>query len=362
MVRLKADTTYDPADTLSMTTFVRTGLAAVMVAVSSPVCAQIYEVVGTRAQGMGGAFVAVADDATTTWWNPAGLASGPSASILYDRVRTLDPAEPQATGPAWLGQTSAFAFTYPALGLSYYRLRISEIRPIPPSVSSNVEPTPDRQDPGAAGVELRSISLSEYGATVAQSAGEHLVIGSTLKLVRGGRIQPSDTDPGSAEDRLERVADLDVPAETHTDLDVGLMAMFGHARAGVTVKHMRQPEFGEGDEAFTLKRQARAGVAFVTTSSGAISGLTAAFDTDLTTAETALGDVRHIAGGAELWLFQRLIGVRGGFGGNTVGEAGRSASVGLSLGARGGSYVDGALTLGSDRSRKGWALSLRLSF
>jgi hypothetical protein len=38
--------------------------------------AQIYESIGIRAQGMSGAFVAVADDATTTWWNPAGLASG----------------------------------------------------------------------------------------------------------------------------------------------------------------------------------------------------------------------------------------------------------------------------------------------
>jgi len=30
---------------------------------------------GARAMGMGGAFIAVADDATTTFWNPAGLAS-----------------------------------------------------------------------------------------------------------------------------------------------------------------------------------------------------------------------------------------------------------------------------------------------
>lgn len=36
---------------------------------------------GARAMGMGGAFIAVADDATTCFWNPAGLASfGPRAS------------------------------------------------------------------------------------------------------------------------------------------------------------------------------------------------------------------------------------------------------------------------------------------
>ena len=35
--------------------------------------AQPYESLGVRALGMGGAFVAVADDATAAYWNPAGL-------------------------------------------------------------------------------------------------------------------------------------------------------------------------------------------------------------------------------------------------------------------------------------------------
>ena len=38
-----------------------------------PAAAQPFESSGVRAQGMGGAFVAVADDASATWWNPAGL-------------------------------------------------------------------------------------------------------------------------------------------------------------------------------------------------------------------------------------------------------------------------------------------------
>src|SRR4029453_5176655 len=45
-------------------------------AVATSAAAQVgFEPVGTRAQGMAGAFVAVADDATATYWNPAGLAS-----------------------------------------------------------------------------------------------------------------------------------------------------------------------------------------------------------------------------------------------------------------------------------------------
>ena len=38
---------------------------------------------GARALGMGGAFLAVADDATAGYWNPAGLAWLPSKSVLY---------------------------------------------------------------------------------------------------------------------------------------------------------------------------------------------------------------------------------------------------------------------------------------
>ena len=38
--------------------------------------AQTFGGIGTRAEGMGGAFVAVADDASAVYWNPAGIATG----------------------------------------------------------------------------------------------------------------------------------------------------------------------------------------------------------------------------------------------------------------------------------------------
>ena len=56
--------------------------------------AQIYESVGTRAQGMGGAFVAVADDASATWWNPAGLAMGAFFSSVLEHDNAQDPRQP----------------------------------------------------------------------------------------------------------------------------------------------------------------------------------------------------------------------------------------------------------------------------
>jgi hypothetical protein len=339
---------------------VRAALSAVLLILSaSSAGAQIYESIGTRAQGMGGAFVAVADDATATWWNPAGLATGAFGSVIFERSRLVEPAERPDQGPAGLTQPTAFALAYPALGLSYYRLRVSEIRP-----SSPIAPLdPGRQDQEAAGVALRSLALNEFGATVGQSVGGRLVIASTLKVVRAGLSSASDDGPGDALDRLERAADLDISSDTHLDLDIGAMASFGRARAGVAVKHVREPEFGEGENAFELKRQARAGFAVFGAGGGAVDAVSAAVDADLTRTETALGDVRHVAAGAEMWLFRRRLALRGGVSANTVGDAGNSLSAGMSLGSgAAGVFVDGALTVGSDQSREGWSLGFRLAF
>lgn len=347
------------ADTLNMTIVVRAALAAAVVAVwAQPAGAQMYELIGTRAQGMGGAFVAVADDATATWWNPAGLPIGANLSILYDRSETTAPMLPSDEGPAWLGDTTGFAFAYPALGLSYYRLRVSEMRPLPSTEAVDS----GRQQEGAAGVDLRTFALSQYGATFGQSLGTHLIFASTLKLVHAGRAVAPDPGPGSARDRLDAAGSMDVSREIETDLDIGALVAFEHLRIGGSVKHVREPEFGEGDSAFELKRQARVGAAVIGGGAGPLTAIIAAVDTDLTSTETVLGDVRHVAAGAEAWLFQRRLALRGGVSANRVGDGGRSTSVGVTLGSRGGYYLDGALTTGSDASREGWSLSLRLSY
>ena len=336
---------------MRMTGVFRTALAAgVLAGTVLPANAQIYEIVGTRAQGMGGAFVAVADDATATWWNPAGLATGAYFSSVLERGRTTEPGETRPGGPAWRGDTNAYAIIFPALGLSYYRLRISEIAP----AASTADAAPDRQDQGTTGTGLRSWATSQFGMSVGQSLGNHLVIASTLKLVRGGLALSSGAGAG---DPLDAAADLDVSMETEADLDLGAMASFGHTRIGFAIKHARQPAFGEGATRLVLRRQVRAGAAFV-----ARGTVTVAFDADLSKTATAFGDARHVAAGAEAWLLRRRIGLRGGVSANTVGETSASASTGLSAAVRKGTFVDAALTVGSDRSREGWNLGLRVTF
>src|SRR5476649_1052454 len=165
---------------------------ALALAFPSVAFAQRFDDVGVRAQGMAGAFVAVADDASATWWNPAGLATSLSFADLS--LQVMD----RGRGGLALG--------FPSLGLSYYRLKISQIQP-----SASIAGAPSgRQDNGAAGSGLSSdAGLAQFGATVGQSFTQHLVVATTVKLVSA-------------------------LGDTQADLDVGAMAAFGVMRLGVT--------------------------------------------------------------------------------------------------------------------------------
>jgi hypothetical protein len=280
--------------------------------------AQIPESIGVRAQGMGGAFTAVADDATAAWWNPAGLAGGSYFSSILEYGHPREPPDTSIKG---------VSMAFPALGLSYYRLPISQMRP----QASTGQTVAIRQDQG---------TLSELGVTVGQSLGNHFVVGSTLKAMRFG--------------------------ETHAGLDAGAMVTFGMARAGVAVRNLTETTFGTGADALALKRQARVGFALSTGARGVIGTGSVAVDADVTTTVTAAGDQRRIAAGAEAWTTRRVLGFRGGVSRNMVGNQQTSFSGGLSVAFRQGKYlnsfVDGQLTGGSDEARRGWGLALRLTF
>jgi len=330
-----------------------------LLAGASPAAAQSFESVGIRAQGMGGAFVAVADDATATWWNPAGLASGAYFNAVLERDRVQEPSTDRDPAgqprPASRVDAGGFATAFPALGLSYYRLRVSEIRAASPTGGSG----PGRQDQGPAAAGLSSLVLRQFGATVGQSLGDHLVVGATLKLVHGtvagASVAPSDAS-------LDRAASLDGPGQTHGDVDLGAMAVFGVARLGLAVRNVTRPTFGEGTDQMTLARQARAGVALTSGGYGALAALTVAVDADLTRRTTPAGDERRVAAGVETWLLGRRLGVRGGVSRSTVGTARGAGSGGVSVAVKSGLYVDAEATGGSDESLRGWGLALRVTF
>jgi hypothetical protein len=283
--------------------------------VSAPLLAraQTVNLVGVRAQGMGGAFTAVADDSTATWWNPAGLAGG----AYFNGI--LEYTHPPGSDDTVKGLSVAF----PALGISLYRLPLNQMR----AVTSTDPTVANREDQGV---------LTVFGATVGESIGNHLVLGSTVKLLRA-----DDTSRG---------------------IDLGAMATFGRARLGVAVRNVNQPEIGSGDAALKLRRQARAGFALSTGRRGVVGTATVAADADLTTTETPTGDERRVAVGAEAWLPTRSLGVRGGISVSTIGARRTTLSAGASALVRTGTYLEASLFGGGEGVRRGWGVALRLTF
>jgi hypothetical protein len=282
--------------------------------------AQVFEDIGTRAQGMGGAFVALADDATATWWNPAGLATGSYFSGVIERDFAKAPNEGTGLG---------VAFAVPSLGISYYRVRVGAAAPS----GSTESAAPGRQDPGTA-IAAPSFVVSQIGATFGQSIAGHLVLASTLKLVRADN--------------------------TSGDLDIGLMARFGSLRAGAVVKHLQQPDVIVDGIRVGLDRQVRVGAAYAPIGRQGMT-VNATIDADLTTTATAFGNARHLAGGAELWAGKQL-GLRTGVSVNTIDDRRASFSVGGSVAVRMGTYLDARITRGDDEVVRGWGFDLRVAF
>jgi hypothetical protein len=339
-------------------TFVRRAMLLVMTLLwAAPARAQLFESVGTRAQGMGGAFVAVADDATASWWNPAGLATGAFFNAVLEYNVMREPRyDRDATGrsvPSWEHDVRSVATAYPALGLSYYRVKVSEIS----AAAATATATPGRQDQGAP--SLRSLVINQFGTTVGQSIGNHFVVASTLKLVRGTSAFQVASGAGAT---LADARALSGETKNRFDLDLGAMASLGTVRLGLAVRNVAEPSFGSGDSSIRLERQARAGLAVNSNSRQGTAAFTLSADADLTRTPTAVGDERHVAGGFEAWAPNRRIGIRAGVSASTVGEARPSASAGLSLGLRSGTYLEGQLTGGRDVARRGWGLGLRVTY
>jgi len=322
------------------------------IAVAAP--AQTVESVGTRALGMGGAFVAVANDSTATWWNPAGLAAGSFLDIGVGRALTSVAEEL----PARRDTTSWFTAATPPFGFSYYRLRLTAAEPFDPTG----EAAADRQD-GLAGVPVRSLAATQLGVTLVRTLISGVHVGTTLKYVRGTvRTSREDAtlDPG---DLLDAGDDLDGgDAQSAFDLDVGVHATVGAISVGAVLRNALEPGFADATGlTMTLPRQVRVGAAFDWERIGTLP-LTVAVDADLLSYATATGDRRVVAFGAERWFRSRRLAVRAGGRFNTVGAGDRTGTGGVSVALRSGLYVDGYAARGGDADERGWGVTVRVSF
>jgi hypothetical protein len=300
---------------------------------------------------MGGAFVAVANDSSATWWNPAGLAAGPFLDgALSHAVTSADRGF-----PARRERVAGFALGTPPLAVSYYRFRITNIAAASPTAQDRAGREEGRAD------RIDSLDLSQLGVTVVQTLFPGVHAATTLRFVRGTvrhAIPVQDDaalDPGNSLDRGDDLEGGD--AENRFDLDVGLLATHGAARIGAVVRNLREVDFG----GMGLPRQARVGVALDFEAVGQMP-LMVAIDADVLAYATGTGERRVIALGAERWFSARRLGVRAGARVNTAGAAERAVTAGASWSPRPGLYVDGHVTGGPDRGERGWGLAARVSF
>ena len=334
-------------------------MALLCLSVAIPAHSQIVETVGSRALGMGGAFVAVASDSSATWWNPAGLAAGPFLDIavgggLIEKDQGL---------PAWRHQASWAALATPPFGVSLYRFRITDIQPFTP-----IERSPDDRQDSRVGVPLRSLSASQLGVTLVRTITQGVHVGTTLKYVRGTLdvgIGDSRTD---ASDLLNAGESLDGgTAENHFDLDLGVLGVAGPFRIGALVRNVMEPEFGSAalvpgdpDSRVRLPRQARVGIAFDADDSTRRPSV--ALDGDVLPYDTPTGARQVLALGAEQWFLARRIGVRAGGRFNTRGAQELAVTVGASVAVRWGLLLDGHAVAGGADGEQGWGLAARVSF
>ena len=127
----------------------------------------------------------------------------------------------------------------PPLGFSYYRIRQTGVEP------ATAEGVPGRQDPAKAPL-ARSLLTQQFGVTLAQSLGDYVVVGATLRVVHGtvGTAVAAFDDP---EPGLDRAADADGPSATKGDVDLGVLARLGRMRLGFAARNLTAPTFHAAD-------------------------------------------------------------------------------------------------------------------
>lgn len=307
--------------------------------VPSTALAQVsFDVYGARALGMAGAFVAVADDSTAVQWNPSALIHGPMAGLTIgsDQFHFRDQSGPPSVGAGRVSARGLAIGAWP-IGLSYVRVDAAAIR----------------RDFG--GLETAdALRTSQFGVTMLQSLGDLVVIGSTLKYVRGTAVS-EPVSATSARSALDQALNSAGRTSNKFDFDVGLILATGRVRAGVTLKNLQRPGFATiGEKTIRLERRVRFGLAAFPR-----DGLTLAIDVDLDTADPLVGLRRTIALGAEKRLGQR-IALRGGLRFERGSDARPVGALGGSIRLRQSLWLDGYVAHGHAAGDRGLGIGLRV--
>jgi hypothetical protein len=306
---------------------------AVFVVIATAELAQARQTpVGTRAAGMAGAFVAVADDATAVYWNPAGTATGSFVSAVIDYGRS-EPERPSQTVGTQQDTTAFVGVSATAIALAYYRL--------PTYGTAAVSEASSREEVSS----VHPVTTDTLGVSLVQSLTDYIVIGATPKVVWG-------------------------PSGTSFDIDAGMMLAYSHLRLGVVGRNLTTPTFAtattgkagesEAGAEIELPQEWRAGIAYGSGWTG-ISRVIVSVDADLKDRVTPLGDRRDVAAGVETWWLNQRFGLRGGWRRSTIGDGRAAVAAGLSAGLKPGMLLEAHVMRGQDEDRS-WSIGARMVF
>ena len=312
-------------------------LIAVVLALISTTAAFAQGQIGSRASGMAGAFVAVADDATAVYWNPAGVATGSIVSVVLDAGAFELGANPQ--GLETHKDTSAVvALSATAIGLAYYR-QGTYGKGAPESAVTGPE---SREEVGRS---VHAVTTNTVGVSLVQSLSEHIVVGATPKLMRAaGRVT--------------------------ADVDAGVMAWANRFRFGLVARNLTSPTFAKatagrpefaGDAgAIEIGREVRVGGAWGSGWTG-ISRVIVSADADLLARPAPEGERRDVAAGVETWWMSQRLGLRGGVRRSTIGGARAAVAAGISAGLTPGMLLEAHVVRGHGDERA-WSVGARVAF
>ena len=328
-------------------------LIAVMVLLGSAGIVEAQAPLGTRAAGLAGAFVGVADDASAVYWNPAGLATGPIVSFLasFSDDKTAPDDAQAVAGEQLAGRIMALSF--PPFGFAYYRSGVYGTRHVPTAVSG----LPSREEVRRS---VQALTTSTVAVSLLQSLTEYIVVSATPKVVWGSAARGQSIGLSTSE-ALEAAADLDGEDSTTFDVDASVMAAWHSVRLGLVGRNLTTPAFAvsEGDE-IELSREVRLGAAWGSGWPG-LSRVVVSVDGDLTSRVTPFGDRRDVAAGVETWWRDRRLGLRGGVRGSTVDAARTAVAAGATWALRASVFIEGQVTAGQ-RHERGWSMGVRAGF
>ncbi len=259
--------------------------------------------VGARALGMGSAFVAVADDVTSGYWNPAGIADADARSVHLMHSETFGDVVNYDTG-AYVHPLSVDA----ALAVTVVRLAVDDIPFTEDFISDEERVYYDES-------LIRWESDSEMAAliTYARRPSERLRLGGNLKLIRKSIGNYSCYGLG-----FDLGAKYDVTGSTTLGINVQ------DATTTFLVWDTKERE--------RIMPTVKVGVAYSTPISSMDGVVTAAADADVRFENRLMADEYHMGSisadshyGVE-FLYRDMVGVRAGL---AMGQL--TAGAGLSL-------------------------------